>query len=295
MNQGKELKDLNLLDRFLFNEAMEDQEFLEKVLGIILEKDIELKHTPQTEKEIGRSVWNRQIKLDVWAMDTEHNIHNTEAQKQNTGNLPKRSRNYQGMIDSRLLPPGEVDFGKMNDVFIILIMPFDLFGKGLYRYTFRMKCEEAVDVSLMDGATRIFLNTRGTNAQGVSRELVEMLRYFEETTDERAQASGSKTIRWMHEKVRSIKSSEEVGIKFMNAWEEKILDRQEARAEGLEEGRRQGLQEGQTEEREQGIRKMIKLCQKLAMPREDAASQVAEIYQLEQKDINNYMEQYWND
>ncbi len=291
MNQGKELKDLNLLDRFLFNEAMEDKEFLEKVLGIILEKDIELAHAPQTEKEIRKSTWNRQIKLDVWAMDTEGNIHNTEAQKQNTGNLPKRSRNYQGMIDSRLLVPGEVDFGKMNDVFIILIMPFDLFGKGLYRYTFRMKCEEAADVSLMDGATRLFLNTRGTHEEGVSQELVEMLRYFEDTTDERAQASGSETIRWMHEKIRSIKSSEEVGIKFMNAWEEKILDRQEAREEGLREGRIKG----QTEEREQSIRKMIEFCQKLAIPQEEAANQVAEMYQLEKEDINGYMRQHWND
>ncbi len=110
MNKGKELKDLNLLDRFLFNEAVEDKEFLEKVLGIILEKDIELEYTPQTEKEIRRSIWNRQIKLDVWAMDTEGSIHNTEVKKQNTGNLPKRSRNYQGMIDSRLLAPGGSGF-----------------------------------------------------------------------------------------------------------------------------------------------------------------------------------------
>lgn len=283
MNKRKELKDLNLLDRFLFNEAVEDKEFLEKVLGIILEKDVELKRGPQTEKEIRRSVRNRQVKLDVWAMDAEGNVHDTEVQKKNTGNLPKRSRNYQSLIDSRLLAPGEVDFNKMNDVFVILIAPFDLFGKGLYRYTFRMKCEEAEGVSLMDGGTRIFLNTRGTNQEGVSRELVEMLRYFEETTDERAEASGSETIRWMQEKIRSIKSSEEVGIKFMNAWEEKILERQEAR------------EEGQAEEREQGIRKMIKLCQGLAVPQEDAASKVAELYQLEQEEIDHYMKETWGD
>lgn len=287
MSNGKELKDLNLLDRFLFDEAVEDKEFLEKVLGIILEKDIELGHTPQTEKEIRRSTWNRQIKLDVWAMDTEHNIHNAEVQKKNTGNLPKRSRSYQGLIDSRLLVPGEVDFNKMNDVFIILIMPFDLFGKGLYRYTFRMKCEEASDVTLMDGATRIFLNTRGTNPEGVSRELVELLHYFEETTDERAEASGSEAIRWMQAKIRSIKSSREVGIKFMNAWEEKMLERQEAREEGRIEG--------QAEEREQGIQKMIKLCQELAVPKENAASRVAEKYQLEQEEIDRYMKQNWSD
>ncbi|MCI9597624.1 MAG: Rpn family recombination-promoting nuclease/putative transposase [Firmicutes bacterium] len=291
MNKGKELKDLNLLDRFLFDEAMEDKEFLEKVLGIILEKDIDLRHTPQTEKEIRRSTWNRQIKLDVWAMDTEGSVHDAEVQKKNTGNLPKRSRNYQSLIDSRLLMPGEVDFNEMNDVVIILIMPFDLFGKGLYQYTFRMKREEAAGLSLMDGATRIFLNTRGTNREGVSQELVEMLRYFEETTDERAEASGSETIRWMHDKIRSIKSSEEVGIKFMNAWEEKILERQEARAEGL----REGILAGQTEEREQGIRKMIELCRELALPPEDTAHKVAEKYRLEQEAINRYIKQYWND
>ncbi len=52
------------------------------------------------------------------------------------------------------------------------------------------------------------------------------------------EASGSETIRWMHEKIRSIKSNEEVGIKFMNAWEEKILDRQEAQKEEREQGDR---------------------------------------------------------
>ncbi len=215
-------------------------------------------------------------------MDTGGSVHDAEVQKKNMGNLPKRSRSYQGLIDSRLLAPGEVDFNAMNDVFIILIMPFDLFGKGLYRYTFRMKCEEAADVSLMDGATRIFLNTRGTHEEGVSRELIEMLHYFERTTDEQAQASGSETIRWMQEKIRSIKSSKEVGIKFMNAWEEKILERQEAR------------EEGQSEEREQGIRKMIELCKELDLPQAEAASKVAEKYQLGQKDINRYLKQYWN-
>ena len=77
----------------------------------------------------------------------------------------------------------------------------------------------------------------------------------------------------------------------MNAWEEKILERQEARAEGLQEG----ILAGQAEEREQGIRKMIKLCQKLAMPQAEAASQIAEMYQLEQAEIDHYMKEAWND
>ena len=46
------LKDLNLLDRFLFNEVVEDSENIKTILDIILEQDTKLKNSPQTEKEI---------------------------------------------------------------------------------------------------------------------------------------------------------------------------------------------------------------------------------------------------
>jgi hypothetical protein len=49
----------------------------------------------------------------------------------------------------------------LNEVLVVMITPFDLFGYGLYRYTFQMKCEEIPELKLDDGATRIFLNTRG--------------------------------------------------------------------------------------------------------------------------------------
>ena len=47
----KPLQDLDLLDRFLFAEAMEDPVILQHVLEIILNKDIALWSRPQTEKE----------------------------------------------------------------------------------------------------------------------------------------------------------------------------------------------------------------------------------------------------
>ena len=63
-----------------------------------------------------------------------------------------------------------------------MIMPFDLFGEGKYKYTFHMSCDEIPGLKLHDGATRIFLNTRGTDAEGVSEDLIQLLRYFEQTT-----------------------------------------------------------------------------------------------------------------
>ncbi|MFR0986277.1 MAG: hypothetical protein ACLSFZ_06895 [Frisingicoccus sp.] len=40
-----------------------------------------------------------------------------------------------------LLKPGDLDFGKMNDVYVIFIAPFDLFGKTSI-CTFQMTCDE---------------------------------------------------------------------------------------------------------------------------------------------------------
>ena len=87
---------------------MDDPENVKTMLDIILNKKTNLKHPPQTEKEQRTSTDNRQIRLDVYAMDEDDVIYEVEAQKENTHNLPKRSRLYQGIIDSKLLLPGGI-------------------------------------------------------------------------------------------------------------------------------------------------------------------------------------------
>ena len=236
MNQRKSLKELNLLDKFLFDEAMDDPENVKTMLDIILSQNTNMKHPPQTEKEQRTSTDNRQIRLDVYAIDEDDVIYEVEAQKENTHNLPKRSRLYQGIIDSKLLPPGVVDFNLLNEVLIVLIMPFDLFGYGLYRYTFQMKCEEVPELKLDDGATRIFLNTRGKHPELVSPELIELLKYMEHSTDEISEACESKRIQEMHRRVCQIRASEKTEVKYMQSWEERIMIKQEGIAEGRIEG-----------------------------------------------------------
>ena len=105
---------INLLDKFLFDEAMDDPENVKTMLDIILSQNTNLKHPPQTEKEQRTATDNRQIRLDVYAIDEDDVIYEVEAQKENTHNLPKRSRLYKGIIDSKLLPPGVVDFNLLN-------------------------------------------------------------------------------------------------------------------------------------------------------------------------------------
>ena len=46
------LEDLNLINRFLFDEVMEDRESYQATVSILLGEDIELLDGPETEKEL---------------------------------------------------------------------------------------------------------------------------------------------------------------------------------------------------------------------------------------------------
>lgn len=153
-------------------------------------------------------------------------------QKQNTGNLIKRSRYYQAQIDVSLLEPGTKDFNKLNNSCMILIAPFDLFGRGLYRYTFEGVCRECPDLKLNDGAKRVFINLHGKNDKDFSEEFLEMMRYLEHTTDSVAQQVHSEKIKLIHNRINKIKLSEQMGVKYMQRWEELAYARDDGREEG---------------------------------------------------------------
>lgn len=111
---------------------------------------------------------------------------------------------------------------------------------------------------------------------------------METTTDEAASKSQSKRIKELHRRVSEIKSSEEIGVRYMQEWEERAYERQEARADGLEKGRGEG----------ESIKliKIVKKMVKKGTPSEDCAEMLDE-------DISTIREIYdavkshpdWND
>ena len=131
----------------------------------------------------------------------------------------------------------------MNDLTTILVAPFDIFGYGLYRYTFEEYCQEVPELRLNDGSRRIFINTKGNNSENFSREFLDFMDYINQTTDLVAERSKSNRIRKINDRVRSVKDSEKVGVKLMQAWEERYYDRLEAREEGHAEGMREGMRD----------------------------------------------------
>ena len=278
----KSLQDLTLLDRFLFAEVMEDPKTFENILSIILGEDISIKGRPQSEHESRTSPLKRQVRLDVWAEDETDAVYNVEAQKENTKNLPHRSRFYQALIDSKLLDPGEVDFSNMKDCYSIIIAPFDLFGRGLYQYTFQMTCAETGQ-PLEDGATRIFLNTHGKNSEDISPELKELLYYMEHTTEEIS--CSTSRLQEIKNHVNIVKSSEEIGVKYMQEWEEKILEKRKARAEGLAEGRAEGQTITLIQQMKKKIQKSKTLIQ-IADELEEEPDTIQSLYECVSQNIN---------
>lgn len=248
------LENLNLVDRFLFDETMESPEAYQATISILLENEIELLGKSETEKELRVSPELRQVRLDVIGMDCEGKLYYTEMQKRDTGNLRKRSRYYQAQLDVSLLEPGCVDFNKLNESFFIMVAPFDIFGRGLYRYTFEGICRECPDLKLDDGAVRIFINTKGKNREDFSTEFLKFMDYITDSTDTKAAESNSEKIKLIHQQVKAIRLSEKMGVKFMQAWEEKALEREDGRKEGLTAGRK----EGRKEEKNEIARKMMK-------------------------------------
>ena len=240
--QKTQLKDLTLLDRFLFSETIEDPRNLQIILEIILGKEVLLKYLPQPEKEQKKSPLYRFIRVDVWSEDIYNTVYDVEVQKKATRNLPRRSRFYQSLMDGRLLKPGESDFNQLKDICLIIIAPFDIFGYEKYQYTFEMRCREVPELAMEDGATRIFLNTHGKNPEDVSPELVELLYYMEHSNQRTSVSYQSSRVKELQGNVNTIVENEEMGVRFMQAWEELLLERQEGREEGLQEGLQLQLQ-----------------------------------------------------
>ena len=169
----------------------------------------------------------------------------------------------------KLLEPGTVDFSLLGDVILILIAPFDLIGDGCYRYTFQMCCMENKERILEDGAVRIFLNTHGKNPQDVSPELVQLLHFMEHTNEAPPADGKCEKVQRLRKKIEAIKSNEEVGVRFMQEWEERELERIDARKEGEERGEKRGLMLGEQKKLRNQVQKKLAKKQSLEKIAED--------------------------
>lgn len=82
----------------------------------------------------------------------------------------------------------------------------------------------------------MFFYTRGEAGTDESPELMQFLRYVEQTTDKVAAELDSPRLNRLYERVRAVKSNEGIEVKYMQLWEEKLMERMEGEIEGERKG-----------------------------------------------------------
>lgn len=235
----------NLSDFALFLSVMKVQRAYEDVLSIILdEPNLQLKKV-QVEQVILNRSGKRAIRLDAWAQDEHNRQFDMEMQNNaSSDDIRKRSRFYQGLLDTPLLKSGKkTRYKHLPSTVIIFITQEDIFKKDLAMYTFRERCEEVPDLPLNDGTSKIFLNMTSHNGRP---ELISLLQYMKETTLDNSNITvQDDRILDLDRIVQDVKQSEEWEAVKMN-----ILEI------GIEQGIEQGMQKG--EDRLTGLLQFLK-------------------------------------
>ena len=209
----------NLSDFALFLSVMKNKTAYENTLSIILdEPDLRLKEVKVEQVVLNKS-GKRAIRLDAWARDEQNRHINTEMQNDaKQDNLRKRSRFYQGLLDTPVLKSGKkTKYKHLPSTIIIFITRDDIFRCDSAMYTFTEQCEEVQGLHLDDGTKKIFLNMTSRNGRP---ELISLLQYMKNTTlDNPEIIVKDKRIQSLDRIVNEVKQSEEWEAVKMNILE----------------------------------------------------------------------------
>lgn len=220
-NIRKKLEEMNLLDDFLFGSVVTYPEIGERFVKSLLKTIFgrEFKRLSVTAQKVfyGADSVLHGARLDVYLEpDEEENpegraaVYDIEPDQNDDAAdkkaLPRRVRFYHGKVAARNLSSG-ADYEKLKDVVIIMIMPYDPFGLKRMVYTVKNRCVEEPGMEYADGASTLFLYTKGT--EGVKNEaLKQLLHYMEDTRYENAV---SEELREIHRMVETVRKDPEVG------------------------------------------------------------------------------------
>ena len=157
----KPYEELEFRDDFMFGKVMQDKELCREVLECLLQHPVGELEDPVPQREFRYTSDGKPIRLDIYTRD-EDKVYDAEMQNLNNRSvssleLPRRTRFYQASIDMDHLNKGG-SYKTLPDSAIIFICTFDPFGKGLSKYTVRGICGEDREITVDDGAVRLFYN-----------------------------------------------------------------------------------------------------------------------------------------
>ena len=235
--ESKTLQELNLTDDFLFDVATEELENCKAIIELTTGLRLKSLKWKSGQKVIHNLPGKRGVRLDFIAESEDGRIFDIEMQNRNEGNIPKRTRFYQALIDAPILKSGERGFDKMNPLYIIIICNYDPYGKKKYCYTFDNQCKEVPGLRLGDEVTKLLLSTKGENEEEVSKELVDFLHYVTESNENGLPDECDEGLKRLHESIREIKASADMEVEYMKMEERERIIRDEGKQIGIINGK----------------------------------------------------------
>lgn len=235
--ESKTLQELNLTDDFLFDVTTEELENCKAIIELTTGLRLKSLKWKSGQKVIHNLPGKRGVRLDFIAESEDGRIFDVEMQNRNEGNIPKRTRFYQALIDAPILKSGERGFDKMNPLYIIIICNYDPYGKKKYCYTFDNQCKEVPGLRLGDEVTKLLLSTKGENEEEVSKELVDFLHYVTESNENGLPDECDERLKRLHESIREIKASADMEVEYMKMEERERIIRDEGKQIGIINGK----------------------------------------------------------
>ena len=174
----KSFDELTIQDNFIFQKVMLKKHICKAVLERLLDISIKDIVYIQEEKTLDVSLETKSVRLDVYVNDDKGTVFNIEMQtSKDMEELVKRTRFYQSILDMYHLQKGQ-KYTTLNDSYIIFICTFPVFSGNRHKYTFKNICMEEHDILLNDGATKLFLSTKGRK-NDISKPLQRFLDYVD--------------------------------------------------------------------------------------------------------------------
>ncbi|MBQ7588183.1 MAG: hypothetical protein IJT37_09200, partial [Lachnospiraceae bacterium] len=225
-HERKPLEEMNVIDNFLFTEMLSDErdgcEVCRIILSCVLKREIgEISFTPQKVVQ-GINEVSHGIMMDAFIKERtagegkgdEINVFDIEPDKRRNKKegLPRRSRYYGDLIDSKLLETG-ADYENMPDLVTIFILSYDPFGKNAMYYEAGSVLKTHPGVPYNDGIRRIYLYVDGElpeDAGDDERRIKNLVKYIGESTEANVT---DETTRKLDDIVKRTKAKKDIGVR----------------------------------------------------------------------------------
>lgn len=267
----KAWEDLTIADDYMFKLVMKHKHICKHLLEIILRVKIREIKEPETEKAMKNGFEGRGIRLDVYVEDDANTVYDVEMQVRQypMATLGRRTRYYQSVIDFGALQAG-VYYNKLKKSIIIFICPFRLFNSDRHIFTFKNTCQQEKKIVLDDGASKIFLSTKGTR-KDVSKEVMNFLAFVDGVPVK------DKWVDEIQALITKLKNTEKEKVDYMT-YEMKI-------AEEVEIAR--------DEERKAGIKNLIVTLKNFSVSPAQVAEELIKCYSLTKDEAQAAVQANW--